>query len=131
MGIIRNDNIELRVSKPIRDTDRVGVGYPYTTKELIPSTYRYLYMRTTDDGGVEWRLEGGLANSNWVKVTYGDLIPDISWVDLVAKTTRQAGQKYNIITDAPNAIRYGIVVLLTDLTFNYWDGQFERSVKIV
>ena len=66
MGNIRNDNIDLRVAKPIRNTDHVGAIHDaYATKELIPLTYRFLHMTTTDNSGVEWILNDGNDLTVW------------------------------------------------------------------
>ena len=64
----------------------------------------------------------------------GDIIDegaiDVTWLELVSRITRQAGDVYNITTAPANGIIYGVVYLLTKSTFNYWDGQFEHSVQI-
>lgn len=64
-GIIRNDNIDLRAPKPIRNTDIVGPEEVYTSKEEIPASYRFKYMSTKDENGVQWYLIGGIEDENW------------------------------------------------------------------
>lgn len=68
-------------------------------------------------------------NDQTITLSAGDPV-DITWNDLVAKLDRKAGQRFNITTSAPGTVTYGIVVLVTDTTFNYWDGLFELSVKV-
>ena len=64
-----NDNLKIKAPKPTRNTDLVGFGQDYLTKEAIPSEMRYPYMPTTVNGGVDdgkkYRLEGGLLDEHW------------------------------------------------------------------
>ena len=52
-------------------------------------TYRYEFMETIDESGVEWQLVGGTGNGNWKHKTIPTEQPVefITWNDLVIKNT--------------------------------------------
>ena len=69
-GIIRNDNLDIRVGKPTRNTDTVGgVNDSFADKDLIPLTYRHPWMETIDETGKRWRLENPNDLSAWSAVS--------------------------------------------------------------
>jgi len=91
MSIDRNDNLRIKAPKATRDTDRVGASpLTYASPQDIPAGYRYEFMTTTDDDGIIWRLEGGVADANWTELKLGggeQEAENITWSELIAKNT--------------------------------------------
>ena len=69
MAIVINDGLEVRAPKPGDARFIVGTGLTYISKEDIPKSYRYLWLVVTDNAtGINWRLEGGIEDANWVSL---------------------------------------------------------------
>ena len=70
MAITLLDNLKINARKPIKDTDIVGSGYRYATKEAIDPNLRFEYMETIE-GGVKYMLKGGILDAHWTEFTAG------------------------------------------------------------
>jgi len=127
MAIRISDNFRINAPRPVRDTDIVGLGQPYSTyaaKEDIPMEMRHPFMKVTDLNGFEWRLDNPLDLTAWVRFdNSGGSTPgitDITWAELVALAGKDVGDMFNVITANPaDAIVYGRVQLTAKDRFNY------------
>ena len=88
MAINFSENLKIGYPASIRTTDVVGVnvqGLPpstYADKDAIPTYMRSLYMKVTDQNGVEWRLEDATDLTVWTEIVAptggGDTTKDIT-----------------------------------------------------
>jgi len=88
MAINFSENLKIGYPAPTRTTDVVGVnvqGLPpstYADKDAIPTYMRSLYMKVTDQNGVEWRLEDATDLTVWTEIVAptggGDTTKDIT-----------------------------------------------------
>ena len=87
MSLIRSDNLELRVPKPTRTTDVLGVRFENTYPDLasIPGNMKYLWLKVTAADGREWRLENPNDLNEWTEVTGAQYTEGENTTDGVAR----------------------------------------------
>lgn len=134
MAII-NDSFDIQGSKPIIFSDLVGPGRKYTSKESIPSFMRYVFMKTTDEAGVMWRLEGGIEDTDWViYISAGTVASFTDLADTPADYIGAAG-KFLAVNAASDAVEFVVGELFVDapadtLTYGRKDSGWVQTARL-
>ncbi len=156
MAITFNDNFEINAPKPVRDTDVVGGGQAYATKEDIPAEARYIFMPTFD-GTLAWRLVGGTDDGDWLAVpnvtsvaitptdgievdagspitTAGAITLGINAAALLAHIGVFAGAEVNVQSDWDSGSGDSLILnkpTISDVAYNAtsWNGNLDIATK--
>ena len=130
MSIIINDGFESRSPKPIRNTDTVGPGLPFATKELIPAGFRYEFMETTDETGTKWRLEGGLTDTDWVVQMGGGAVSWAANTDFKeGQLVLHNGKLYSVPTDYTSSASVATDIANGDLMLTGVEAATQAEVE--